>query len=507
VETQTPSTDPLAELLAQIPRKPADDENGTRPLKPVVADPKRESTATKLHRRAATALRTDGGAAKLFRDIFGNIVRYDHSRKRWLVWDEHRWKPDDDAGVNRLAFDVARLVRDAAGNDYLDFGDEPDKARKALFGFGLDLDKRPRHEAMLHLGRTLEPITDSGRAWDTETGTVGAPNGVIDLRTGELRDGRPEDRITKQVAVAYDPDAECPRWESFVREVIEDDETVDYLQRLAGYSLTGEASEDKLVFLMGHGGNGKTTLLNFLRRVAGDYAQEIGAAALLDDRASAHTTEVADLEGSRLATCEEIGDAKLNTNRLKQISGGSPITARRMKQDTRTFDPTWQLWITTNGLPRANDNARAFWRRVVAIDFPNDFDPSDEPDLEAKLEAELPGILAWVVRGAVAYYEHGLGSMPAAVAAHTAAYRQDSDPLQPVFEAGYLVEDETAWTPTAILHGAYLRWAAQAQVPDAFRLGSKGFSQALSGRFNSKRQDHGGRQARGFVGVKVGEGK
>jgi P4 family phage/plasmid primase-like protien len=498
VETQTPSP----ELLAQVPKAPT--VEASRPLKPVIANAERETDLTKLHRKAAAALRTDAGAARLFRDILGNIVRYDHSRRRWLVWDDHRWKPDDDAGVNRVAFDLAALVRQAAGNDYLALEDDE---RKKLFGWGLDLDKRRGHEALLALARTLQPITDSGRGWDAATGIVGAPNGVIDLRTGELRDGHPDDRITKQVAIDYDPKAECPRWEAFVREVVEDAETVAYLQRLAGYSLTGEASEDKLVFLMGHGGNGKTTLLNFLRRIAGDYAQEVGAAALLDDRASAHTTEVADLEGSRLATCEEIGDAKLNTNRLKQISGGSPITARRMKQDTRTFDPTWQLWITTNGLPRANDNARAFWRRVVAIDFPNDFDPTDEPDLEDKLAAELPGILAWIVRGAVAYYENGLGSLPAAVAAHTAAYRQDSDPLQPVFEAGYLVEDETAWTPSALLHGAYLRWADTAQVPAAFRLGTKGFSQALSGRFNSKRQAQDGTTARGFLGVRVGEAK
>jgi hypothetical protein len=97
--------------------------------------------------------------------------------------------------------------------------------------------------------------------------------------------------------------------------------------------------------------------------------------------------------------------------------------------------------------------------------------------------------------------------MPAAVTQHTAAYRQDADPLQPVFEAGFLVEDESEWTPTAILHGAYLRWADETQVPTAFRLGPKGFAQALSARFDPKKKQFDGSERRGYLGVKVGEGK
>jgi putative DNA primase/helicase len=473
-------------------------------LKPTAVDPTTEDATTQRHRRAASVNRTDAGAAELFAKELGDFVRYDHSRRRWLVWDDHRWKPDDDASVHRLALWVARVARVAAGDSEIALDDDQ---RKRMFAWALDLEKRPRHEAMLALARTMKPVADNGQGWDSLTGLIGVPNGVVDLRTGELRDGRRDDRITKQAGVEYDADATCPRWDAFLREILDDDDTIEYVQRLAGYSLTGEASEDKVAFLMGVGGNGKTTMLNVLRTIAGEYAQEVSASALLDERAAAHTTEVADLEGSRMATCEEIGDAKLNANRLKQISGGSPITARRMKQDTRTFAPTWQLWITTNGMPHANDNARSFWRRVVAIDFPNVFNPSDEPDLEAKLDAELPGILAWVVRGAVAFYANGLGEMPAAVAAHTAAYREDSDPLQPVFEAGYLVADEDAFTPVALLHGAYLRWADAAGVPTGFRLGSKGFSQSLSSRFDPDRKTVAGKVARVFIGVKVGDGK
>jgi len=464
-------------------------------LRPVAVDEAKESKSTKLHREVNAFLRTDGGAAELFAYVLGKSVRFDHSRRRWLLWDEHYWRPDEDANVNRFALEIARLVRTAA---YDDAAGLDENERKKAFGWGLDLTKRPRHEAVIAMARTLEPIADSGKNWDAAKGVLGVPNGVVNLKTGKLRDGLRDDRITKRAGVAFDPAAECPRWEKFLEEILEDGATIEYVQRLAGYSLTGEASEDKLIFLMGVGGNGKTTMMDILRLLAGDYAQEVSAMAFLEERAHGHTTEVADLEGARFATCEEIGDARLNANRMKQISGGSPITARKMKQDTRTFVPTWQLWMTTNGLPQAADNAHAFWRRVVAIDFPNVFKQSDDPDLEDKLIAELPGILAWAVRGAVEYYKQGLDDTPEAVAKHTAAYWQDTDPLQPVFEAGYLVEDEAEWTPTAILYGAYLRWVQVTNNP--FKMNQNNFSKALSGRLTPGKQYHEGKEKRGYLG-------
>src|SRR5215211_348490 len=157
-----------------------------RRLRPVAVDEKNESAQTQLHRKIVSFLRTDGGAARTFAHVFGDQVRFDHSRKRWLVWDEHRWEPDEVGNVNRLALFVAKLVRTAAFNDAV-LSDE--KERKAWFGWGVDLDKRPRHEAMIAMARNLEPIADSGKNWDAAPGLLGVSNGVVNLRTGELRDG------------------------------------------------------------------------------------------------------------------------------------------------------------------------------------------------------------------------------------------------------------------------------------------------------------------------------
>ncbi len=444
---------------------------------------------------------SDAGNAEAFVEMFGNLVRYDHARDRWLVWDQHRWRPDNDAATFRMALSTTRARHRAAEADHLSFED-----RKSLSLHAIKSEARSRLDAILAVARTMTPVADPGEDWDTVPGLIGAPNGVIDLTTGKLRDGRPEDRITMQVGVPFEPDADCPRWDRFLLEVLGDPTVVTFVQRLAGYSLTGEASLDFLVFLMGVGSNGKTTLLDLLSRAGGDYSREIGATAFLQSRLPLHTTEVADLDGSRLATCEELGDAQLNANRLKQLSGGGRITARKMRENTTTFPQTWTLWFTTNGLPRADDNSWAFWRRVVAIDFPKVFEPNDDPSLEEDLRAELPGILNWMVEGAVAFYgQGGVGDFPEAVREKTAEYREDVDPMESVFESGFLVAESGSWTATADLYCAYQRWAEKNGVPQDRQYGRDGFAKALSGRYPRRRKWIDGVKTRGFSGVRVGE--
>jgi putative DNA primase/helicase len=461
---------------------------------------------------AATLPRTDAGNAEAFVEMFGDLVRYDHARRRWLVWDSHRWEPDTDGTVHRMALGAVRArLRAVADNHDLD-GD----TRKAIAKWAIGSESRSRLDALLALARTMKPIADDGRGWDTTPGVLGVPNGVVDLDTGELRDGQPEDRITMCAGIDYEPTAECPRWERFVAEVLSplaedgaDDEVpelVAFVQSLAGYSLTAEANLDIVVFLMGVGSNGKTTLLSFFKEAAGEYAKELEATALKSTRFDRHSTEVADLELSRLATCEEIGDDKLNANRLKHLSGGGRVRARRMRENSFEFEPTWLIWLTTNGLPRTTDNSWAFWRRVLVLDFPHVFGKSDDPTLEDDLRRELPGILAWMVRGAVEFYanQKSLPEMPASVRAATQEYREDIDPLEGVFEAGVLVEDASATTTTADLHKAYVAWASVIEVPVDRRFGQDGFAKALSGRFNRCRIKSLPGDPRGFKGVRVG---
>jgi putative DNA primase/helicase len=183
----------------------------------------------------------------------------------------------------RMALSTTRARHRAAEADDLSFED-----RKSLSVHAIKSESRPRLDAILAVARTMTPVADPGEHWDTMPGLIGAPNGVIDLRLGKPRDGRPEDRITMQVGVPFEPDADCPRWERFLLEVLGDRTVVSFVKRLAGYSLTAEASLDFLIFLMGVGSNGKTTLLDLLSSAAGDYSREIGATAFLQPLATAH---------------------------------------------------------------------------------------------------------------------------------------------------------------------------------------------------------------------------
>jgi putative DNA primase/helicase len=440
---------------------------------------------------------SDAGNAELFTTMFGDLVRFDHARSRWLVWETHRWRPDDDETVRRMALHAVRKRLQLVDDPDID----ADKRRRAG-NWAIGSESRSRIDALLSLARAMKPIADNGRDWDSTPGLLGVPNGVVDLRTGEQRDGRPEDRITMQAAVEYNPSARAPRWEQFIDQVFSTELVGAYLRRMAGYSITAEGTLHRLMILMGVGGNGKSTFFNAVRGVSGDYGRNISARAILDKNADAHTTELADFDLSRFATCEEIGNSQLNANRIKDISGGGVTTARRMYSNTTTFQMTWLLWLSTNGQPRIDDNSWATWRRVRVVDFPYIF--KDDPNLEEELRREQQGILRWLIDGAVEFYEIGEGPVPTEVSEKTDEYRLDVDPLHALFEDGILVADEDAWTPTAILHGAYLRWADENNISDVRRFGQDGFAKAINGRFPRRKKQADGQQQRGFSGVRLG---
>ena len=217
--------------------------------------------------------------------------------------------------------------------------------------------------------------------------------------------------LTKLVPVRYDPHATCPTFERFLDRALKNDRLlIAYVQRAIGYTLTGAMGEQVFFFPYGPGGTGKSTLVNVVRDLLGDFGlhtpTETFVAKQYDNGA---TADLARLAGARMVTAVEVNwSRQIDEARVKMLTGGDPITARHLYQGFFTFQPTCKLWFVANDLPGVRGTAEAFWRRVHVIPF-EVIIPKDERDegLIEKLKAEAPGILAWAVRGCLAWQRGG----------------------------------------------------------------------------------------------------
>ncbi len=429
---------------------------------------------------------TDAGSAELIAALFGDRLRYDHRRVRWLVWAEHRWVEDPDGAPPRLALRAARLrYRDAE-----DLGDQ--EGRKKVAAWSIGSESRMRIEAALALARNVRPITDDGERWDANPCLMGCANGVVNLRSGRLRAGQQADRITMATGVPYDPDAAAPRFEQFLDEVFEGDaDLVAFVQRAIGYSIAGDVSEQVVFICHGTGANGKSTLMGALRAALGDYAHNAPFSAFELRHQAAIPAELADLAGRRFVTAPETGEtSRLNEARIKALSGGDPITARHLYGRWFTFEPTAKLWLSVNHRPVVTDDSHGFWRRVRLLPFARQFaDGEQDHHLAEALRAEAPGILAWVVRGCRQRQDLGL-QPPSTVLAATAAYREDSDTLGAFLAAGCELANSFSTTSRALFH-AYTDYAEAERIPSRERLSHARFGRRLGDRFRGEKTHKG----------------
>lgn len=373
--------------------------------------------------------RTDRANARRFLKRYGDQVRFCFSWNRWLIWSGTHWQIDEGGAILRLAMTVADSVwLEARG-----------QLTREIATFAVQTSSAGRLAAMLKLAAADVPIATEDL--DSNPWLLNCPNGTLDLRTGELRPPRREDCITKICPTIYDRSAVAPNWELFLAGVFGDSATVDFVQRFAGYCLTGSTAEQILTVLWGTGSNGKSTLLNALQdTIGGDYAMAAPAGLLTVKKTDAHPTELADLFGKRFVVSQETEDGgRLAESLVKQLTGGDKIRARRMRQDFWEFVPTHKLAIVTNHKPKVRGGDHSIWRRIVLIPFVSKFwnrangeiGPvalEQDKELPSKLKAESAGILAWAIGGCLDWQRGGL-RIPETVRAATAEYRSENDTL------------------------------------------------------------------------------
>ena len=337
--------------------------------------------------------------------------------------------------------------------------------------------------------------------WDCDPYLLGTPAGSIDLRTGALRQSEPGDYITKATAIVPAETASCPRWLQFLDEATAGDiGLIRFMQQWSGYMLTGDTRQQALVFLFGDGGNGKSVFVNAVAGVLGDYASTAAMDTFVASQTERHLAELAMLRGARMVTASETEEGRYwAESRIKQLTGGDPITARFMRQNFFTYMPAFKLMIVGNYKPKLKHVDAAMSRRFYMLPFSHRPQTPDRT-LDQQLRDEWPGILRWMIEGCLDWQENGL-IRPACIEKATAAYFDDQDLLGD-WMSQCCVLGEGKKTPSAQLFGSWQAYAIE-NFEEPGSIGS--FSQALEKRglcvLKNVPTGVGTQRRRGFKGI------
>lgn len=412
------------------------------PLCPGCAAAEGNSTAIRLNapkrQRPVAAdgvcTNTDTGNAQRLVKRHGTNLRYCHPFRRWFVWTGTHWTEDEKGDVPRLAKDEMRRLLKTYSEILAKCSEEDPRKEQfsAMLQWVLKSLDAKRLKPMIELAQSEPGIPIVPGDMDRDQWLLNVKNGTIDLRTGALLPHRQEDLITRVCGVEYDRHAACPTWERCLHQWQGGNEDmIGYLQRAAGYSLTGNVSEQCLFFLHGDGANGKSTFLDVLLTMLGEYGMQAVSEMLVQRKSEVHLTERADLHNRRMvATIETDDGRKMAEALVKQVTGGDRIRARKCHKDCFEFLPTFKIWLAANHKPAVKGTDHAIWRRIKVVPFTVTIPPeSRDPNLSEKLRAELPGILAWAVRGCMDWQLRNSLGEPEEVTAATDNYRTEQDLL------------------------------------------------------------------------------
>jgi len=366
---------------------------------------------------------SDAGNAQLLADTNGDIIRYINGKKTWSIWNCFYWEIDEKNKVNELAKDIARQRQRNA----LTLTDSSDKKKEV--NFGLRSEDYNKIKNCLASAQSLPSLSTAPTDWDKDPMLLQFKNGTLDLISGEFFVAKPSEMISQCTNIDYDSNAKAPLWEKSVLEMMGGKvELVKYIQRAAGYSLSGATTEHCFFMLYGTGANGKSVFLRIIARLMGDYYRNSRMNVFERKFGHQQSNDIARLYDARVITANESGEAKrLDEELLKEITGGDPVTARFLYQESFTFYPQFKIWFAVNTLPKVNAYDYGFWRRVRIIPFTVRFDGKNcDRELYNKLKAELSGIMNWAYEGFVQWQKIGLAP-PEEVLQATEKYHQQED--------------------------------------------------------------------------------
>ncbi len=423
---------------------------------------------------------TEDALALAFTLRYHQDWRYVAAWGRWLVWDGQRWRPEDTLAATDLIRHVCRFAAVRTNNIKV-------AAKLASSGTISGVERLARSDRR-HAATTEE--------WDADPWLLNTLGGVVDLRHGRIRPHERTDRMTKITTAT--PRGECPIWRKFLDEVTGGDQDLQaYLQRMAGYALTGSTREHALFFLYGTGANGKSVFVNTLATILGDYATNAPMDTFMETRTDRHPTDMAGLRGARfVAAIETEQGRRWAESKVKSLTGGDKISARFMRQDFFEFFPQFKLFVAGNHKPAIRNIDEAMKRRLHLVPFTVTIPPEKrDKHLQQRLLAERDGILAWALDGCLAWQRLGRLDPPTVVTAATDEYFEGEDALGRWLDEN-CVRAPGARSLTAELFNDWKQWA---ETAGEFIGSQRRFSDLLTTRGVERWRN--GVGLRGFQGI------
>ena len=421
----------------------------------------------------------DMGNAKRLVDLFGDQLRYCYTEKKWYYYDSRKWCIDNIGMIEKIA-DKSILAMKAEAKIYLQADEQSGGDMAKAFEKHMKASRSNKAKKSM-IAETMHHLPILPSQFDRYKMALNTPGGVVNLKNGTVHPHDSTHYFTKMTAVDYSNNADCPRWRQFLSEIFAGDkDLIRYIQKAVGYTLTGSTAEQCAFFLYGTGRNGKSTFIDTIRDVFGDYAANIQPETIMvrNSQSSAVNSDIARLKGARLVTSVEPNEGvRINEGLLKQLTGDDVVTARKLYAEEFEFKPEFKLWMATNHKPIIRGTDTGIWRRIHMIPF-NVQIPEDKVDknLTHKLKAELTAIFKWCIDGCLLYQAEGL-NMPAAICQSVREYRREMDVVSAFIEDCCQCE---GCVQSSALYAAYAKWA---ENNNEYKMSHTKFSAEVSKKF------------------------
>ena len=401
----------------------------------------------------------DTGNAQRFVDEFGENIRYHYKNKCWMIWDGKTWCKDDKQQIKNLADKMIREVK----KEYFDELGKDDKKAEVILKNFKHLSSTSGKDAMLKEAMHIQSIATTNTDYDTNPYLLNCENGVVDLKTGTLLPHDKRYMLSKNTHVNVDFNGKPKEWINALNGIFQNNEGVlSFVKKAVGYSLTGDTKEQCFFQCYGNGANGKSVFLNTISNVLGDYAINAQVQSILakgNGNGGNASPDIARMNGSRFVRTNEPNEgSRFDEGLVKQLTGGDIVTARFLYGEEFQFKSEFKMWIACNYKIVVRGTDKGIWRRMRLIPFEAEFEGKNEDkNLENKIKAEYPQILAWAIQGCLQWQKEGL-EMPDEIRIATNEYRDEMDIVRS------FAKDRIKMKPgnkikASLIYTAYKQWA------------------------------------------------